>query len=156
MSASLPSAVPASGATKRLADPATKAWVTEMIAGGDLEGYRSQARATLTFDVRTASARSSPRPRSSTANSTPPPPAAFATFMGQAIPGATVHIMKGQGHFSNLEAPELFNPLLADAVGIPNDLVPARSPKAATWLSQPMPGATPQAVSTAPRPVSPL
>lgn len=44
----------------------------------------------------------------------------------EAIPDATVHIIEGQGHFPNLEAPELFNPLLADALQIPKDLVPAR------------------------------
>jgi hypothetical protein len=30
--------------------------------------------------------------------------------MGKADPGATVHILQGQGHFPVLEAPELFNP----------------------------------------------
>jgi pimeloyl-ACP methyl ester carboxylesterase len=52
--------------------------------------------------------------------------AAFATFMGEAIPGATVHIIEGQGHFAHLEVAERFNPLLADALQIPKDLVPAR------------------------------
>lgn len=56
MSASLPSAVPDSGATKRLADPATKAWVTEMIAGGDLEGYRSQVQGATPPAISTRSA----------------------------------------------------------------------------------------------------
>jgi pimeloyl-ACP methyl ester carboxylesterase len=46
--------------------------------------------------------------------------------MGKAIPGATVHILQGQGHFPVLEAPELFNPLLSSALRIPADLVPVR------------------------------
>jgi pimeloyl-ACP methyl ester carboxylesterase len=46
--------------------------------------------------------------------------------MGQVIPGATVHILDGEGHFPMLEAPGRFNPLLAAALGIPADLVPAR------------------------------
>jgi pimeloyl-ACP methyl ester carboxylesterase len=53
-------------------------------------------------------------------------PSSAATLMGQAIPGATVHILQGQGHFTMLEAPGRFNPLLASALGIPADLVPAR------------------------------
>jgi 3-oxoadipate enol-lactonase len=108
------------------ADPATRAWVIEMIAGGDLEGYRTQARATMTFDVRHRLAEITVPATIIHGELDATAPAAFATMMGQAIPGATVHIIEGQGHFPNLEAPELFNPLLADALGIPKDLVPAR------------------------------
>jgi pimeloyl-ACP methyl ester carboxylesterase len=111
---------------KRLADPATKAWVIEMIAGSDLEDYRSQARATLTFDVRHRLGEIAMPATIIHGELDAVAPPAFATFMGQAIPGTTVHIIKGQGRFAHLEAPELFNPLLADAPGIPHDLVPAR------------------------------
>lgn len=54
------------------ADPGTRAWVTEMIASGDLGGYRSQARATLTFSAWAASPASRSRSPSSTGSSTPP------------------------------------------------------------------------------------
>ena len=108
------------------ADPATKAWVIEMIASGDLEGYRSQARVTLTFDIRHRLGEIAVPTTIIHGELDATAPAAFATMMGEAIPKATVHIIKGQGHFPNLEAPELFNPLLADALSIPGDLVPAR------------------------------
>jgi 3-oxoadipate enol-lactonase len=107
------------------ADPATKAWVIEMIAGGDLEGYRRQARATLTFDVRNRLGEIAVPTTIIHGELDATSPAAFATLMGGAIPGATVHLIEGQGHFPNLEAPERFNLLLADALRIPEDLVPA-------------------------------
>jgi len=51
-------------------------------------------------------------------------------FAGQAlakgIPGATLRVIKGEGHFANVQVPEKFNPFLADALGIPQDLVPKR------------------------------
>ena len=108
------------------ADPATKAWVIEMIAGGDLEGYRSQARATLAFDVRGRLGEIAVPATIIHGQLDATAPAASATFMGEAIRGATVHIIEGQGHFPNLEAPAQFNPLLAQALQIPKDLVPAR------------------------------
>ena len=53
-------------------------------------------------------------------------PSAAATILAGAIEGAVLHIIEGQGHFSHLEAPQRFNPVLADALGIAADLVPAR------------------------------
>jgi 3-oxoadipate enol-lactonase len=108
------------------ADPATKAWVIEMIAGGDLEGYRNQARATLTFDVRHRLREISVPTTIIHGELDATAPAAFAPLMAEAIPGATVHIIEGQGHFPSLEAPDRFNPLLASALHIPPDLVPSR------------------------------
>jgi 3-oxoadipate enol-lactonase len=108
------------------ADPATKAWVIEMIADGDLDGYRSQARATLTFDVRDRLGEITVPATIIHGELDATCPSAFASLMGKAIPDAAVHILKGQGHFPILEAPERFNPLLASALLIPADLVPAR------------------------------
>jgi pimeloyl-ACP methyl ester carboxylesterase len=108
------------------ADPGTKAWVTEMIAGGDLEGYRAQARATLTFSAWDRLADLAVPVTIIHGELDATIPSSAATLMGQAIPGATVHILHGQGHFPMLEAPGRFNPLLASALGIPADLVPAR------------------------------
>lgn len=56
---------------------------------------------------------------------TPPSPAPRPSLAG-AIEGAELHIIEGQGHFPHLEAPQRFNPVLAEALGIPADLVPAR------------------------------
>jgi 3-oxoadipate enol-lactonase len=108
------------------ADPAAEARVTEMIAGGDLEGYPSQARAALTFDIRHLLGEIAVPATIIHGELDAVAPAAFATFMGEAISETTVHIIEGQGHFAHLEALERFNPLLADALRIPEDLVPAR------------------------------
>jgi len=53
-------------------------------------------------------------------------PLAAAEAVAQGISGATLHVIKGEGHFANVQVPEKFNPLLADALGIPEDLVPKR------------------------------
>jgi 3-oxoadipate enol-lactonase len=108
------------------ADPGTRAWVTEMIAGGDLAGYRSQARATMTFDARHRLGEIAVPVTIIHGELDAVLPAAFATLMGDAIPRAAVHILGGDGHFPNLEDPGRFNPLLASALGIPENLVPAR------------------------------
>jgi len=92
------------------ADPGTKACVIKMIAGGDLEGYRGQARATLTFDVWDRLGRITARSPLSTGNLTPPFPLP-SPLMGEAIPDATVHILQGQGHFPHARGPERFDPL---------------------------------------------
>lgn len=110
----------------RDADPATRAWVVDMIARGDPEGYRQQARATLTFDVRDRLGEITVPTTIIHGELDATVPSAVATLLAGRIPGATLHILEGQGHFPNFEAPERFNPLLAEALHIPADLVPAR------------------------------
>lgn len=46
--------------------------------------------------------------------------------VAKGISGATLHVIKGEGHFANVQVPEKFNPFFADALGIPQDLVPKR------------------------------
>jgi pimeloyl-ACP methyl ester carboxylesterase len=53
-------------------------------------------------------------------------PSAAAEVICQGIPASELHLIPGQGHFSNLEAPVVLNPLLAHALGVPDDLVPVR------------------------------
>ena len=108
------------------ADQDVRAWMVDMIAGGDKEGYQSEARTTLTFDVR-------PRLKEIAVLTTiihgekdATVPVALADAMAKGIPGATLHIIAGQGHFANVQAPQKINPLLADALGIPEELVPKR------------------------------
>jgi pimeloyl-ACP methyl ester carboxylesterase len=93
---------------------------------GDKEGYQSEAQATFGFDVR-------PRLNEITVPTTvihgdkdATVPVARAYDMTKAIPGATVHVIAGEGHFANVQVPEKVNPLLASALGIPEELVPKR------------------------------
>lgn len=53
-------------------------------------------------------------------------PVALAEALAKGIRGATIHILPGEGHFANVQVPEKVNPLLADALGIPEELVPRR------------------------------
>ena len=108
------------------ADQDVRAWMADMIAGGDKEGYESEARTTLTFDVR-------PRLKEIAVPTTiihgekdATVPVALADAMAKGIPGATLHVIAGEGHFANVQAPQKVNPLLADALGIPEELVPKR------------------------------
>jgi 3-oxoadipate enol-lactonase len=108
------------------ADQDVKAWMVDMIAGGAKEGYESEAQTTLTFDVR-------PRLKEIAAPTTiihgekdATVPVALAEAMAGGISEATVHIIPSEGHFANVQVPEKVNPLLADALGIPGELVPRR------------------------------
>jgi 3-oxoadipate enol-lactonase len=108
------------------ADQDVKAWMVDMIASGDKEGYESEAQTTLYFDVR-------PRLKEIAVPTTiihgekdATVPVAVGEAMAKGIPGATMHIIAGEGHFANVQAPEKVNPLLANALGIPEELVPKR------------------------------
>ena len=46
--------------------------------------------------------------------------------MAKGIPGATMRVIPGEGHFANVQVPEKVNPLLANALGIPEEHVPKR------------------------------
>ena len=108
------------------ADPDTRRWVIEMIASGDLDGYRAQAHATLEFDVRDRLREIKVPTTVIHGEKDATIPRVAASMLVAGIDGAELHILDGQGHFAHLEAPELFNPILAQALGIPTDLVPAR------------------------------
>ncbi|MEV6027823.1 hypothetical protein [Streptomyces sp. NPDC052036] len=49
-----------------------------------------------------------------------------AEALAEAIPGATVRIIPGEGHYAIAQVPERVTPLLAEALGIPDELVPKR------------------------------
>jgi len=91
-----------------------------------LEGYRNQARAALGFNAWDRLGELILPVTIIHGELDATIPSTFASRMGAAIPGAAVHILQGQGHFPMLEAPERFNPLLAGALRIPADLLPAR------------------------------
>lgn len=108
------------------ADQDVKAWMVDMIASGDKEGYESEAQTTLYFDIR-------PRPSEIGVPTTiihgekdATVPVAVGEAMAKVIPSASMHIIAGEGHFANVQVPEKVNPLLANALGIPEELVPKR------------------------------
>jgi pimeloyl-ACP methyl ester carboxylesterase len=94
-------------------------WLIVMIELMDAESYRSQANASFAFNIWN-------RLHEITAPTTLiwraldaiiPVPMGIA--MQQALPGSTLRIVEGCGHFVNLEAPEAFHALLAEVLGLP-------------------------------------
>jgi len=109
------------------ADQRVKAWMVDMIASGDKEGYESQAHATLVgFDVRSRLKEIQVPTTIIHGDKDATVPVALAEFEAEQIPGSTLHVLQGEGHFANVQVPEKVNPLLADGFGIPQDLVPKR------------------------------
>jgi pimeloyl-ACP methyl ester carboxylesterase len=53
-------------------------------------------------------------------------PVARDDELAKGIPGATLHVLAGEGHFANVQVPDKVNPLLASALGTAKDLVPQR------------------------------
>ena len=109
------------------ADQGVKAWMVNMIASGDKEGYESQAQATLMgFDVRSRLKEIHVPTTIIHGEKDATVPVALAEFEAKEIPNATLHVLMGEGHFANVQVPEKVNPLLADGFGIPEELVPKR------------------------------
>ncbi|HTY31775.1 alpha/beta hydrolase [Mycobacterium sp.] len=106
------------------ADRGVRAWMVDMIAGGDKEGYQSQAETTFAFDVRGRLGEIAAPTTIIHGDKDATVPVARGEEIAKGIPGATLHVLSGEGHFANVQAPEKVNPLLADALGIPGDLVP--------------------------------
>jgi len=109
------------------ADQGVKAWMVDMIASGDKEGYESEAHATLMgFDVRTRLKEIHVPTTIIHGEKDATVPVALAEFEAKEIPDSTLHVLEGEGHFANVQVPEKVNPLLADGFGIPAELVPRR------------------------------
>ncbi|MGA9360291.1 MAG: alpha/beta hydrolase [Mycobacterium sp.] len=108
------------------ADQDVKAWMVDMIASGDKEGYKNEAQPTLHFDVRSRLGEIDVPMTIIHGEKDATVPVALADALAKGIPGATIHILPGEGHFANVQVPEKVNPLLANALGIPEELVPRR------------------------------
>jgi len=94
-------------------------WMVAMIEAMDTENYRSQATATFAFNVWDRLHEITvPTTVVSGALDTIVP-VLSARIIRQAIPHATLRIVEGSGHFVNLEAPEAFNAILAEVLGLP-------------------------------------
>jgi pimeloyl-ACP methyl ester carboxylesterase len=108
------------------ADADLRAWMVDMIAGGDKAGYQSLAEATFAFDVRDRLDEIAVPTTIIHGENDATVPVARADELADGIAGATLHVLNGEGHFVNVQAPEKVNPLLASALRIPDDLVRLR------------------------------
>ncbi len=107
-------------------DQDVRAWTVDIVAGADHEGYESEAQTTLHFDVHTRLGKIHVPTTVIHGEKDATVPLALGEAVAQGISGATLRVLAGEGHFNNVQVPEKFNPLLADALGIPRDLVPKR------------------------------
>jgi pimeloyl-ACP methyl ester carboxylesterase len=96
----------------------------DVIAGGDKVGYESAAEATFDFDVRDRLAEIVVPTTIIHGDHDATVPVARAAELASGIAGASLHVLPGEGRFVNVQAPQKVNPLLANALQIPNDLVP--------------------------------
>ena len=108
------------------ADQGVRAWMVDMIAGGDKEGYESEAAATFGFNVRSRLGEIAVPTTIIHGDKDATVPVARAREMAEGIRDATLHVLPGEGHFANVQVPEKVNQLLADGLGIPAGLVPQR------------------------------
>jgi pimeloyl-ACP methyl ester carboxylesterase len=108
------------------ADQGVRAWMVDMIAGGDKEGYESEAATTFAFNVRSRLGEIAVPTTIIHGDKDATVPVARAREMAEGIRDATVHVLPGEGHFANVQVPEKVNALLADGLGIPAGFVPQR------------------------------
>jgi pimeloyl-ACP methyl ester carboxylesterase len=108
------------------ADQSVRAWMVDMIAGGDKEGYESEAQTTFAFNVSSRLKEIAVPTTIIHGDKDATVPVARAHEIAEAIPGATLHVLPGEGHFANVQVPEKVNPLLARGLAIPDELVPKR------------------------------
>ena len=108
------------------ADQDLRAWMVDMIAGGDKQGYLRQATTTFAFDVRDRLDEITVPTTIIHGEKDATVPVARGEELAKAIRGATLHVIAGEGHFANVQVPGKVNPLLADALGVPAELVPRR------------------------------
>lgn len=108
------------------ADQSVRAWMVDMIADSDKEGDESEAETTFAFDAGDRLKEIAVPTTIIHGGNDATVPVARAHAMAAGIPGATLHVLPGEGHFANLQVREKVNPLLASGLGIPEDLVPKR------------------------------
>jgi 3-oxoadipate enol-lactonase len=108
------------------ADQGVRAWMVDMIAGGDKQGYENEAQPTLHFDVHSRLSEIAVPTTVIHGGKDATVPVARAEDLAKGIRGVTLHVLPGEGHFANVQVPEKVGPLLAGGLGIPQDLVPKR------------------------------
>jgi pimeloyl-ACP methyl ester carboxylesterase len=107
-------------------DQGVRAWMVDMVAGGDKEGYQSEAQSTLYFNVRDRLKEIKVPTTVIHGEQDHTVPVAVGKALAEAIDGATCHALAGEGHYAIVQVPEKINPLFADGLGIPRELVPRR------------------------------
>jgi pimeloyl-ACP methyl ester carboxylesterase len=90
------------------------------------EGYESEAQTTFAFNVSSRLKEIAVPTTIIHGDKDATVPVARAHEIAEAIPGATLHVLPGEGHFANVQVPEKVNPLLARGLAIPDELVPKR------------------------------
>jgi pimeloyl-ACP methyl ester carboxylesterase len=108
------------------ADQGVRAWMVDMSAGGDEEGYESEAATTFAFNVRSRLGEIAVPTTIIHGDKDATVPDARPQEMAEGIRDATLHVLPGEGHFANVQVPGKVNPLLADGLGIAAGLVPER------------------------------
>lgn len=107
------------------ADPRLGEWLVTMLADGQLDGYRSQARATLLFDFTGRLGEIGAPTTIIHGAEDRSVPALLAERLAAGIAGSVLHLVDGEGHFLNLQGPARFNPLFARALEVPSGYVPS-------------------------------
>jgi pimeloyl-ACP methyl ester carboxylesterase len=108
------------------ADQCVRAWMVDMIASGDKEGYQSEAQTTLHFNVRDRLHEITVPTTVIHGDHDATVPVAVGRALAEAIPGATLRIIPGEGHYAIVQVPEKMNPIFAEALAIPQEIVPKR------------------------------
>ena len=108
------------------ADQGVRAWMVDMIASGDKEGYQSEAQTTLQFNVRDRLPEITVPTTVIHGDQDATVPVAVGKALAEAIPGATLRIIPGEGHYAIVQVPEKMNPIFAEALAIPQEVVPKR------------------------------
>jgi pimeloyl-ACP methyl ester carboxylesterase len=105
-----------------IGDQRLEQWLVAMIGAMDTDNYRFQANASFAFAFSVGD-----RLHEITVPTTvvwgaldAMFPVFVARIIQQAIPHATLRIVEGHGHFVNLEAPDVFNAILAEVLGLPS------------------------------------
>jgi 3-oxoadipate enol-lactonase len=108
------------------ADQGVRAWMVDMIASGDKEGYQSEAQTTLQFNVRDRLPEITVPTTVIHGDQDATVPVAVGKTLAETIPGATLRIIPGEGHYAIVQVPEKMNPIFAEALAVPQEVVPKR------------------------------
>jgi pimeloyl-ACP methyl ester carboxylesterase len=82
------------------ADQGVRAWMVDMIASGDKEGYQSEAQTTLHFNVRDRLHEITVPTTVIHGDQDATVPVAVGRALAEAIPGAILRIIPGEGHYA--------------------------------------------------------
>ncbi len=100
-------------------DPALRDYVIGEVARNNPTHYRRAARATFSFNVRERLGEIDAPTTIIFGEDDRVTPTVLGIDLRDRIPGARYHEIGGAGHICNMEYPDAFNAVLADALGIP-------------------------------------